>query len=201
MNIRFTLPLLLVSFGLFFSSCLGPGDSPELDPITISGVVNCYTGSPMEGVTIQISSDMSDEVQIETDASGFYSVSDLPPQLDYVVKVFYEDNTALDDNDKEMLKDYIQGGATNLDDFQILSVDFNGTGVIGFTAYSTLESLVDDYVLTEWRFATADFELPSPDNPAGTGQVDEFYVAAGDDDVVFDLVGVKIGDLDGSSCD
>ena len=185
--------------GLLFASC-GP-NGPDLDPISISGTILCYNGAPMEGVNIQVTNDPNGQIETTTDANGYFIIEDLVSDLDYSIKVFYFDGSLLDDQDQEMLKDYITFGATNLDDLQLLMLDFDLSGTNSLQAiYAEVEDLILNTVSTPWRFATSDYEAPSPTNPTGTGQTDNFNVIAPQSDVVIDMIGVKMGDLNGSSC-
>ena len=197
MHIQRFLPITLLFAATFFLSC-GP-NGPELDPAIVSGNVVCHEGSVMQGVSVTIFSDQFVVASTTTDANGNYEL-EVETGLDYILEFEYSDGTALDYEDQELFKDFLEGGATDFDDFQYLMMDLNGSGIIGTIAYVTMTDFIEQGTVTGWRFATEDWAFPSPGDPDGSGQYDQIELSVWED-MTINMVGLKMGDLNGSSCD
>ncbi len=199
-NILF-LSIILLSFS---SNILAQGQ--------ISGHVYCYSpgGTGMENVRVTISGDMlANDIFVLTDGEGAYSVSNLPLGGNYLITPSKASTSLLNGvttfDMVLMMKNVLQ--TSSLGPFQLLAADVNRDGQLTVFDMIVIRqwilAIITDPMGRGWRFASTDFEFPSPASPQGQGSVDHIEVFSLQGTIShIDFVGVHLGDInDSNSCE
>lgn len=171
------------------------------EKVSIQGKVACNK-DPNQGmidVKVDILKDGVTLQSINTNAKGEYTFQNLEKGSNYAIQLskvgIFTGNTL----QLALLSKKITGLPTTASAFQLLAADIDFSGKIDAEDITTLRKYVLGLAneLNVWRFATNDYEFPSPTNLLGAGSVNTLIISNLDGNKTnVDFVPVKVGDTD-----
>lgn len=173
----------------------------NLKAATISGTVLEPNGTPVSGVEVTLSGDIS--LTTFTDANGMYQFSDIPEGINIIVTPKLDDFClcGLDEMDEISLDNHVQDVNPFSSPYQYIAADINNDNNITNFDFVQLSLLLDG-VITDftnnfcWRFVDADYAFPNASNP----WIEPFPESINLNDisgiVQADFVAVKTGNTD-----
>lgn len=175
--------------------------------LLITGQITCVNGNPLPDISVYLSAPGIPAIEVKTDEMGFYKFWQLEEGFIYEVSPSYADEEPLNGitgDDKNMIHNHILGIALLDMPFQMLSADIDLSGTVTLTDMVLLQDAIlgisEDSMVDNWRFATEDFQFPSPSLPNGAGFVDAAVVTITQNIPPINFIGVKFGDADTSVC-
>jgi SdrD B-like domain len=177
-------------------------DIPVITEASISGKVACAKDDTqgLSDVKVEILQNGKVLQTVTTNAKGEYLFQDLTAGGDYTLNLRKDETFNVSTFDLVLLNKAILGLPTTASVFQQIAADVDLSGVINTTDITLLRSVILDISKPDvkvWRFATKDFEFPSPKKPLGKGAINSLSISnLMENNTVIDFVPVKLGDIE-----
>ena len=171
------------------------------EKVSIQGKVACNK-DPNQGmidVKVDILKDGVTLQSINTNAKGEYSFQNLEKGSNYAIQLSKDGTFTATTLDFVLLSKKITSLPATSSAFQLLAADIDISGKIDADDTNTLRKYILGVPneLKIWRFATTDYEFPSPKNLLGAGSVNTLIISNLDGNKTnVDFVPVKVGDTD-----
>jgi hypothetical protein len=179
------------------------------DPTTgggsIAGIIATESNETVEGVEVSLNGEMS--MTMVTDTDGSYHFDELMTGFDYSVTPYLNDNplNGVSTFDLVLLSKHILGTQLLNSPYKLIAADINRSGTVTTFDMIQLRKLILNVVTefsnnTSWRFVETTYSFPQPTNPwyeTFPELINENNLTT--EIVDADFVGVKIGDVNGSS--
>ncbi len=190
-----------------YSSCITiltvlPGNIDGcMEMSTINGYITSPTGDALEGITVFAGSETA-----ITDASGYYEFQNLPVGTDLTITPYFDANplNGITTYDLVQLQQHIIGPGTLDSPYKIIAADISNDQSVSAFDLAQLEGVLSGDLPdfpnnTSWRFVTADYVFPNPENPFTPSFPEVVNINNFSGNTQIDFIGIKIGDLDCSA--
>lgn len=170
------------------------------EKVSIQGKVACNK-DPNKGmidVKVEILKDGIILQSINTNAKGEYTFQNLEKGSNYAIQLSKNDIFAASTLDLVLLSNKFAALPATASAFQFLAADVDISGKIDAEDTNTLRKYLLGLPgeLKVWRFATTDYEFPSPKNLLGAGSVNTLIIPNLDGNKTnVDFVPVKVADI------
>lgn len=162
---------------------------------TISGTIQRANGTPLMGVNVQLSGDVTASTQ--TDVNGAYSFPDIAASSSVTVSPSFGTDDCRSDcidlSDYLLIQAHIASNPTLVSPYDVLAADVNNDGNVTALDYFTLYQFILQEIPFNnlcWRYLPADFDLGT-----GSNYPEETRISNISNDVTANFIGIQIGDI------
>ena len=183
---------------------IGGMAQPAAGEVSIQGVIQNESGSPVENVQLDFSGPIQETVF--TDENGAYLVENVPIGQPVGIALSRADNAQNGCSTFDLIRisQHILGVDALDSPYKLFAADANGSA-----ALSPLDQIAIRKVILGletsfpgrplWQFFPVNYPFSNPDDPLSSNVPDVFFITNFTQNITVDFIGIKTGDIDDSA--